>query len=168
MASVYSLNFRTACINARELVAFERKNKLPITGDIHRLNLKLRHIEDRVLPMAKKKSQVQSWSTKFVPLKLTKADKKAFDAWAKEQTAQHVDALLEMVTDGWKVGFSFDGEHDTFICSATCKDEDSVNHDYCIVSRSNDAYEALFMNYYKLSVMADGNVSKIEDEGDWG
>jgi hypothetical protein len=148
---------------------FLRRNKIDVSHCIHPLNYLIRDMEE-YFKMARKKSNQQNFGgVKFAEVRLDKSDRKDFLAWVKEQQTHQVDALLELVTAQWKISFSFDSEHDTFICSMTQKDEDDVNYNICVTSRSSDAYEALFLNYYKLVVVSKGkSFEGLERDSDWG
>jgi hypothetical protein len=77
--------------------------------------------------------------------------------------------MFELVPNGWKTSFSFDAENDCYIASCTQRDEDDINHNICVTSRSDNPFEALWLCYYKITVIADSKRLPTERADDnWG
>lgn len=115
------------------------------------------------------KQAKQDWMVDFAAVKLRAEDKEAFEAYRLELDKHDVDPLLELLADGWKISHNLDAENDCFIVSATQKGDNHRNKGICVVSRSDNPYEAVLMNFYKINVMYKGERLPTENTSDnWG
>lgn len=109
------------------------------------------------------------FSTKFVNFKLGKEDKAEFEAYMQKPADDLLEELVVFVAAGHKISQSWDDKNKCFIASATCRDESSINYDYCLTSRHHEWYPAVMMNVFKHNVMAKGTPwSDLTEEADWG
>lgn len=92
----------------------------------------------------------------FVTLVLTKSDEKAFVEWHGAQKIELISHLATMVTDGYKLSFSHDFDHDCFIVACTGTKNASDNVGRCFTSRAGTVQEACWLAVYKHYVVCDG------------
>jgi hypothetical protein len=108
------------------------------------------------------------FTTKFVNFKLGKEDKIAFEQYMSQKADVLLEDLVVFISEGHKLSQSWDDKNKCFIASATCKDEGSINYDYCLTSRHPEWYPAVMMNVYKHKEMAAGSSwSDLTEEADW-
>lgn len=117
----------------------------------------------------KKSSSKSPFTTKFAAIKITSELRPEFDEWLKA-TGKDVDNLISISQgDGWKMSSRWDNDNDCYINSLTMIDEDDRNHDVCVVSRSDNFFEAYMLNHYKIYVLYDGKKLPTEREKEnWG
>lgn len=109
------------------------------------------------------------FTTKFVNFKLGKDEKEEFEAYMSQKPDKLVEELVVFISEGHKLSQSWDDKNKCFIASATCKDEGSINHDYCMTSRHPEWYPAVMMNVFKHNVMAKGTPwADLMESEDWG
>lgn len=105
----------------------------------------------------------------FVNVKIDIAEEGKFNAWTSRKDGEVAFDIAKAISDGHKIGLSWDSGNACFIVSATCKDDASINYNHCISSRSDDWYEALMMTVYKVQVMlADKAWSSGAERSNWG
>jgi hypothetical protein len=170
MASIHLLNFKLIASQRHMKIRDAHIQRLLPFAIAEQLDIYVNNKMEFFMAKGKKKADArQSWMVDFAALKLNAEQKKAFQGWVKEQQAHEIDPLFELVPNGWKLSVSFDAENDCYIVSLTQRDEDDINHNICVVSRSGDPYEALWIGFYKISVMADGKKLPTEAVDDnWG
>jgi hypothetical protein len=121
------------------------------------------------MPRKAKNTNGRDWQVQFSSLKLSKSDKKDFEAWAKDIADdlfyQYYPDLLQQAI---KCSMSYDAGNDCFIFSMTCKDPKSPNHNVCMVSRSGSHEEAMLIGLYKHLVICNNGVWPVQGEDDWG
>lgn len=105
----------------------------------------------------------------FVQCMLTAEEKKHFVVWQKEM-AENLDLLVvEVLQSGHKVGFSFNDNSDSFVCSVTGKPEECVNASRCYTSHAKDYGTALWVALYKFHVLWRRGVwEDVANEEDFG
>lgn len=115
------------------------------------------------------KSGGSQFSTKFAVISLDSEGKELAKQWL---AANHKDLdtfFVDLVRDGWKTSLRWDSENDCFIASATCVDDDNRNYDVCVTSRSDNMYEAVLINYYKIYILFDNKKLPVESaKANWG
>jgi hypothetical protein len=109
------------------------------------------------------------FTTQFAAIRLSAEDKVSFQTWLAENGDDYGNFVVIAQNDGWKVGSRWDGVNDCFIHSFTMTDEDDRNANICVTSRSDNYFEAFFLNYYKAYVMYDRKRLPTEAAKDnWG
>lgn len=134
---------------------------------INEANIKVQLMEEIIVG---KKSKPQSqFSTKFCAISLDSPGKEAARKWL-EKNGKDLDTLaVQMVRDGWKASFSWDDYNDCFIASATMREEGDKNYDVCITSRSDNMWDAMLLNYYKIYILFNNQALPTERPKDnWG
>lgn len=106
-------------------------------------------------PAAKPAAKTSQQFTEFVNVSLTEQDTPAVQEYLKN-TDDLLRAFEDMCVGGYRVGFSYDSQRDALICSFTCKDGDSPNHNKTMTSFAGDWFTALGVNLYKHHVMLKG------------
>lgn len=160
---------QTAIKYARQYQRFPTKSSMfhLIRHYINEANLKIQILEDIIMP--KKKGQVFNGSTKFCAISLDTAEKDKARLWL-EKNGKDLDTFaVQMVRDGWKTSFSWDDYNDCFISSSTCRDENDTNYDTCVTSRSDNMWDAMLLNYYKIYVLyRDQTLPTERAKQNWG
>jgi len=97
-----------------------------------------------------------NWSTTFVDIPLTGHAWEEIDEWGgtPDSIFDHATALME---DGYRLGFSYNNQNGAFICSVTCKDDESVNKGKTFTAFAGSWFEALQAALYKHYVVAGQN-----------
>lgn len=107
-----------------------------------------------------------TWNTTFVDIPLTGYTwEQISEQWGvPEEVVELATSLLE---DGYRLGFSYNPQNDAFICSVTCKAEESVNNGCTFTAFAGSWFEALVAALFKHYVVAQeqwrsvgGSVSK--------
>lgn len=73
---------------------------------------------------------------------------------AKEGELDNLFATI--LCSGYSVGFSFNEQTDSTICTLICKNEDDPNHGWATTSHARDWYTALARAFYKHFILGDG------------
>lgn len=60
-----------------------------------------------------------------------------------------VDAVTDLLNSGYRVGLSFNGNNDAFICSVTCRQDGDVNNGLTFNAFAETWFEALQLAVYK-------------------
>jgi hypothetical protein len=113
--------------------------------------------------MAKK----SDWN--LVSCKLTPEQGEEFTKWAEKHAVTGLSAAQELTALGYKVSFSWIDNSNAFCVSVTGKEDHKINPQNTVTSWSDDLFEAIAMNLYKVAVIYDGG--KWEDTGapsNWG
>lgn len=95
------------------------------------------------------------FTTEFAAVRLDIAEKASFQTWLKENGDDYGNYIAMCQGDGWKISSRWDGENDCYIHSFTMTDENDRNANICVTSRSDNYFEAFFLNWYKVYVMYD-------------
>jgi len=95
------------------------------------------------------------FTTQFAAVRLDPEGKDAFQTWLKEVGDDYGNFVVICQGDGWKIGSRWDNANDCFIHSFTMTDEKDRNANICVTSRSDNYFEAFFLNYYKVYVLYD-------------
>lgn len=88
----------------------------------------------------------------FVDVKLGEADRENFLQWLGDDV-DAVRCLQAFADDGYRVGVTWSGEHQTYTVSATCRDEESENNGLCMTSFAGDLTRAILLAWYKHDVI---------------
>lgn len=119
--------------------------------------------------MPGKKNKGQFGSTMFCAISLDTPGKEAAKSWLAKNAKDIDNFATIMVRDGWKTSFSWDDYNDCFISSATMRDEGHKNYDICVTSRSDNMWDAMLLNYYKIYVLFKEQKLPTEKQKDnWG
>lgn len=106
---------------------------------------------------------------RFVDVKLSQEDRKAFLEWHGKQTGlvTHLQCLAD---DGYRVGVSWSGEHQSYTVSLTGRAEGSANNGLCMTSFAGSLEMALWLALFKHIVVTDGkwDAAGLTDSGDFG
>lgn len=113
------------------------------------------------LPTGKEKA---SWNTTFVDIPLGATTEDALFAQFDNEGAVY-DQATKLLEAGYRLGFSYNGQNDAFICSVTCKDEASPNANKTFTAFAGSWYEALMVALYKHYVISSGDWSKGSSPG---
>jgi len=134
---------------------------------INEANSKINLLEEIVMP--KRKASFNYGSTKFCAVSLDTPAKEEARKWLSHNSQDLDTFAVQMVRDGWKCTFSWDGYNDCFIASSTCRDENDSNYDTCVTSRSDNMWDAMLLNYYKIYVLFSNKTLPTEREkNNWG
>jgi len=118
-----------------------------------------------------KNSKRDDFGVEFINYRLSTEEKADYTEWLQKTKPEFERVFVDMLTAEIKVGFSIDAQRSCFICSVTPKGEKDVNSGKCMISRSDEYDEALFINLYKMELFNATNkglwASKDEDNN-WG
>ena len=89
---------------------------------------------------------------RFVDVKLTAEQKQEFLA-AKDLYSDSVRWLQDFADDGYRVGVTWSGEHQSYTLSLTCRDEKSPNNGLCMTSFAGDLVTVIALAVYKHCVV---------------
>lgn len=115
------------------------------------------------------KEPVGNGLPKFVDIRLTPEQKVEF-LTQMLSAAEAVQALQSLSDDGYRVGVSWSGEHQTYTVSLTARDPGNVNFGYCMTSFAGDILKAISLAVYK-HVIVTGEKwvpDALRDAGDFG
>lgn len=126
--------------------------------------------ENRGYDMAKKKAAQQPFGDiRFCTIQLDTEGKVLAKQWITANNKDLDTYFDTLIRDGWKTSLTFDEYNDCFIASSTQRDEDDRNHNVCLTSRSDNMYEAIMLNVYKLYIMYEGKKLPTEKQSNnWG
>jgi len=94
-----------------------------------------------------------TWNTTFVDIPLTGyAWESISEQWGVPEEV--FDLATAMLENGYRLGFSFNPQNDAFICSVTCKAEESVNVGCTFTAFAGSWFEALQTALFKHYVVA--------------
>jgi len=88
----------------------------------------------------------------FVDVKLSSEQRENFLSWLGDDL-DAVKCLQSFADQGYRVGVSWSGEHQTYTVSATCRDEESENNGLCMTSFSRSLTQAVLLAWYKHDVV---------------
>lgn len=123
--------------------------------------------------MAKKNTSAgdnkPDWHVNFVQIRLAGAQIDGFTKWMERKESEIALDVAAFMSNGHKTSITWDNENKCWIVSATCKEENSKNYNYCLSSRSGEWWEALCMNVYKNDVICNGGSwSAKQENNNWG
>jgi len=102
------------------------------------------------------KSTGDKWSTTFVDIPLAGHSWEGIaGTWDTPEELYEIAATI--LEEGYRLGFSYNAANDSFICSVTCKAEESVNNGKTFTAFAGSWYEALQTALYKHYVVAEQN-----------
>lgn len=96
----------------------------------------------------------QAGMPRFVDVKLTADQKQEFLA-IKDRYADSVRWLQDFADDGYRVGVTWSGEHQSYTLSLTCRDEKSPNFGLCMTSFAGDLVTVIALAVYKHCIITD-------------
>lgn len=96
----------------------------------------------------------QGGMPRFVDVKLTAEQKQEFMA-VKDRYADSVRWLQDLVDDGYRVGVTWSGEHQSYTLSLTCRDAKSPNYNLCMTSFAGDLVTVIALAVYKHCVVTE-------------
>lgn len=130
-------------------------------------NIKVTLMEELI--MGKKTSPVSQFTTKFCAISLDTPAKAEAKKWLEKNGRDLDTYAVQMVRDGWKSSFSWDEYNDCFIASATMRESGHKNFDVCVTSRSDNMWDAMLLNYYKIYVLfTDQPLPTERPKDNWG
>lgn len=91
---------------------------------------------------------------RFVDIKLTAEHRQAFVDWYSPG-ADQVRVILDFADQGYRVGVTWSGEHQSYTVSATCRNPDDVNNGLCMTAFSSDLPKAIALLWFKHKHVAD-------------
>jgi len=92
---------------------------------------------------------------KFVDVRLSSEQREEF-ADHILSSAECAAALQHFADDGYRVGVSWSGEHQSYTVSVTCRQEGSDNEGLCMTSFAGDLVKAVSLAVYKHVVVTGG------------
>lgn len=113
----------------------------------------------------KSKNRTPFGNITFVSYKMDKETQKKFNAWFEASGNTLIDAVVETLQGDYRIGLSWDTDHDCFTASLTGRDE-SLNPSKCITMRSKDWHKALGAVVYVHTVVFDGEIWDASEESD--
>lgn len=143
----------------------------PSAYSIRTLNLFFDEWWDKMAKKSSRNSTAQKpeWQVTFIDLKLDKSDQADFRKYASTGDGELSLELAQTIADGNKLSVAWDDNNQTYIASFTCKDEDSVNYNCCISSRSQEWFEAILLGCYKINKLCYNKPWKdVSASDDWG
>jgi len=143
----------------------------PSAHFVRTLDSKIQYMGELIMASkAAKKPANSGWTqTEFVTIKLTGKAKDDFHTWASRKEADVALDVASFISNGHKIGISWDDSNKCWIVSATCKVDGDVNENCCITSRSDDWFEAMAMNVFKATVLCNGGAWRDQQESsEWG
>lgn len=126
-------------------------------------------MELKLMAKKGKGSRGSGFTTQFAAIRLDERMKDEFQHWLGENGKDVENFVAISQGDGWKLSSRWDNENDCYICSLTMVDEDDKNYDVCVVSRSDNFFEAFMIGYYKIYVLNDKKKLPTErPKENWG
>lgn len=96
-----------------------------------------------------------SWNTTFVDIPLGGVSED--EIWGHFATEDELfNAATALLESGYRIAFSYNGQNDAFICSVTCKGDDSPNVGCTFTAFAGSWHEALIVALFKHTVVAGG------------
>jgi len=119
---------------------------------------------------AKGKTEWNSNNANFADVKLTAADKDAFDQWFSSANADLEVWFQNMIDDSYRVSLKFDYNNSCYQCALTQQDAKHINANLIIISRAGSVEESFLLCCYKVSVLYEGQRLPSQSEGNnsWG
>lgn len=140
-----------------------------VTNLISEANKKIRLVEDIIMPKNKNKTTQAYGDIKFCAITLDTEGKDVARKWLAAHEKDWDTLAVAIVQSGWKTSFSWDDYNDCFIASCTQRDDGVANYNVCVTSRSENMFEALMLNIYKITVMFKEKAIPTEKEKqNWG
>lgn len=135
---------------------------------INEANSKLLTLEN-LLMSKNKKNQSNNYDVSFCTISLDTEGKELARGWLKANEKDLDQFFADLIRDDWKTSISFDSYNDCFIAASTQRDDDNKNHNVCVTSRSDNLFEAIMLNYYKINILFEGRKLPVEKEKmNWG
>lgn len=89
----------------------------------------------------------------YADVQLSEADKDAFSNWMTGVQQDFGIGISMILQELYRVSFKVDVNNDCIQCVFTQQDFKHHNHHLTIISRSDDAEEAFWLNVYKVHVL---------------
>lgn len=90
----------------------------------------------------------------FVDVKLTESDRENFLASLGDDL-DAVRVLQSFADEGYRVGVSWSGEHQSYTVSVTCRDVESENNGLCMTSFAGDLARGILLAWFKHDVICE-------------
>lgn len=118
----------------------------------------------------KSKWQSNLGDADFAAVELLSSDRDAFGEWMKGVQSDFSETLQMTLDESYRVSFKRDYENSCVTCSWTQQDNKHHNKHIVIVSRSEDAEEAFWLNVYKVTILYPGErlPTKSSVNRSWG
>lgn len=120
--------------------------------------------------LSAKSAQNSTWSTNFVDLPLSEADKAAFEEWRATQPPL-INLIFEIVDSGCKISASWNEKTGSYIVAVTCTQASHPNANSCFTSFSSNLEKSLYTAAYKYDLYCAGReqwaVGQAKKD-DWG
>lgn len=88
----------------------------------------------------------------FIDVRLSAEDRENFLAFLGDDF-DAVRVLQAFADDGYRVGVTWSGEHQTYTVSATCRNEESENMGLCMTAFSRDLAQGILLLWFKHDVV---------------
>ena len=109
------------------------------------------------------------WQGEFIDIRLLSDEREAFSAWVEKQGEDLSVEVGVLISNGWKTSITWDERNVCFIAASTMKDENDKNYNCVVSSRSENFYEALALNAYKINVLhKNADLRKVGSTNNWG
>lgn len=133
-----------------------RAGYLSPSGVAHSIGVCL--IEDWIMARGARKESTKDSGTSlphFVDVKLDAEGRRGFLDWLP--TAEDPVAYLQrFADDGYRVGLTWSGAHQSYTLSVTCRDSESPNNGLCMTSFAKTPAQAVALAWYKHTHVCDG------------
>lgn len=93
---------------------------------------------------------------RFVDVKLTQEEREQFSEWFSPDGDQTI-VIQWFADNGYRVGVSWSGEHQSYTASATCRNTDDPNNGLCMTAFSGDLSKAIALLWWKHHHLANGD-----------
>lgn len=146
------------------------RGRIAPAGVVHSLGVCL--VEDGNMARGAKKLRDESKNVgmpRFVDVKLTAEQRGDFLDWP-ERKGDLVVLLQDLADDGYRVGVSWSGEHQSYTVSLTGRADDSPNKGLCMTSFAGKLDVAIWLALFKHRVVTRGRwiESALNEEEDFG
>lgn len=109
-------------------------------------------------------------SMEFINTRLTNEDSAKVVSFVKNSGYDPADFIEAMTSQGYKISFSYDLNHDCYIAAITGREGTGENENKCMTSRAGSWDEALCLCAYKHQVMFAASTWKSDERNadNWG
>ena len=143
----------------------------PTAFFVRYLNDKITYMGELIMPARSSKSGtgVPFAPTEFINVRLNQRQKEDFVVWSSRKAEDVALDVAGFISEGHKIGITWDLNNTCWIVSATCKVPGDPNENCCLTSRSDDWYEAMVMCVFKDRVIGkDVPWRDMQEDTNWG